>query len=260
MKNAALLFLFLSLFKISFACSCSWGRTFCECHDDFSVAISGVVVDSFKYGISIKVLHLLNGNENRDTIEVWDLGGPYSMCNDSLSDSRSSFLGSVGDTLIIALPKIDTLKNSWDVIGDYRTPGFICDEHKLRVVNNRVFGLISGYSGSYCYYQNNCIHSYDYDDFINEFPTRKLDCQSWVGVQEKINTQSINIYPNPFTNQISIASEKTFDFQITDYLGKTILSGKTNEPITTDNLSKGNYLLVLKNEDAYSVKKITRLK
>jgi hypothetical protein len=257
MKKLFAVSFLLLLFKFSFACSCGQGKTFCSCHDDFSIAVSGVVVDSFEYGISIKILHLLNGIENRDTINVWDFGGPYDMCNDSASVSKASFLGNVGDTLIIALPKIDTIKNSWDIIGDYRTPGFICDEHKLRVVNNTVLGLVADHD-YYCFYFNDCLWGYNYDDFINEFPTKILDCLSWVGVDEKINNQSTTIYPNPFTNQLHINTPKQSAYQVTDYLGKTVLSGTTDNAIETKSLAPGNYLLILKNADDFIIRKIMK--
>jgi hypothetical protein len=73
-----------------------------------------------------------------------------------------------------------------------------------------------------------------------------------------INDEGIKIYPNPFSNQISIASEKLYDYQINDYLGRIMLSGKSNQPINTEPLPAGNYILLLKNEDTFISRKIVK--
>ena len=70
--------------------------------------------------------------------------------------------------------------------------------------------------------------------------------------------KSITAYPNPFTNQINVNYAKPFDYQITDYLGRVFLSGKTQNNILTTDLPSGNYLLMMKNEEMYSVRKIMK--
>ena len=110
MKRICFLSFFLILFKVSSACSCGSFQSFCNSHTNYDLTANCVIVDTFPNGISMKVLYVWNGNENRDTINVWNIGGPYDMCNDSATDASAAFLGSVGDTLILALPKIDTIK------------------------------------------------------------------------------------------------------------------------------------------------------
>lgn len=69
----------------------------------------------------------------------------------------------------------------------------------------------------------------------------------------------ITTYPNPFTNQININYSKPFNYQITDYIGRVVLVGKAEKTINTEQLPAGNYLLVIKNEETYSVKKIVKV-
>lgn len=65
-------------------------------------------------------------------------------------------------------------------------------------------------------------------------------------------------YPNPFTNQINIDYDKPFEYQITDYTGRVVLSGKTDKTIATGELAKGCYLITIKNEEVFSTKKIVK--
>ncbi len=231
MKHLFLISALLVLFNSSFGCGCGSNISFCYCHKWYDLSTSCVIVDSFSHGISLKVLHVLNGAENRDTIKVWDMGGPYNMCNDSLTNSRAALLGKVGDTLIIALPKIDTIINPWDVIGDYVTLGFNCTAYNLKVVNNTVTGLISG---TFNYPQcSNCIWSYNYDNFISDFPTKSLSCQTWLSTNDVTAPERLSFYPTPFESSLSFSGDivnRITSITATDIIGQTVpvvVSGNT---------------------------------
>ena len=231
MKQSLLIAALLALFNSSFACSCGTWPSFCLCNGYYDLSASCVVVDSFSHGISLRILNKFHGNENRDTINVWDNGGPYNMCNDSMLEASAGFLGHVGDTLIIALEKTDTLINSWDVIGDYHTPGFSCNEYVLRVWNSTVIGLISG--SEYCYYMNNCVNIYNYDSFIVDFPIKSLSCDTWLGTKEIPPSERLSFYPNPFENTVSFSKDLQHDIvsiRVEDIVGRTVpvvFSGNT---------------------------------
>ena len=70
--------------------------------------------------------------------------------------------------------------------------------------------------------------------------------------------KSISTYPNPFANQININYAKPFDYQITDYIGRVVATGKAEKTINTSDLPAGNYLLLMKNEEMSCVKKIMK--
>jgi len=205
---------------------------------------SCVVIDAFPHGISLKVINVFYGSENRDTITIWDLGGPYYMCNDSLTFASAASLGGIGDTLILALPKIGTVENAWDVVGDYRTPGFQCDAYRLRVVNNTVLGFISG--SPYCYYLNNCLTSYNYDDYLVDFPIKSLNCQTWL-ISDDLHLQELlNYHPNPTSHKITFTTSERGTLTITNNLGQFVDSVSITDnqtQISTDNLLDGVYFL-----------------
>ncbi len=92
-------------------------------------------------------------------------------------------------------------------------------------------------------------------DFACEGPTSTYTITS---INDLPTDKSITTYPNPFTNQININYTKPFDYQITDYIGRVVLAGKAEKTINTEQLPAGNYLLVIKNEETYSVKKIVK--
>ncbi|HBF87123.1 MAG TPA: hypothetical protein DDX39_00665 [Bacteroidales bacterium] len=251
MKHIIFIPILLILFRTSFACSCTSGQSFCFTHSNYNLTTSCVVIDTFPNGISLKILHILRGIENRDTIKVWDLGGPYNVC--TLTDSRASFLGSIGDTLIISLPRIDTIKNTWDVIGDYRTPGFECDTYILRVQNNTVIGFISG--SPYCYYLQNCVNNYDYNDFIVDFPSKSLSCETWLNSDDLNVQEFLNYYPNPTIDKFIFTSNEKGTLTISNSLGQItdILNIKQEQTIIpTDNLMSGIYFLTFKT-DSYNI-------
>jgi len=241
-------FLFLLiLFSHSNACSCSGGKSFCETHSGYDVTISGIIVANFPHGISIKILNLLHGVENRDTINVWDLGGPYSMCNDSMFDASAAYLGNIGDTLVIALPKIDSAKTAWDVVGDYKTPGFQCDAYRLWVTNSVVHGFISG--SPYCYYLHNCLNNYSFEDFITEFPIKSLSCETWLSISESNLDDSFSLFPNPFSTQLNFktSNNEPTTVSLFNFLGQHILlQSFTNSTIlNTAQMPNGIYFYEL---------------
>lgn len=249
MKHIILIFALLVLFNSTFACSCGGGHSFCETHANYDLTVSCIVVDAFPHGISLKVLHLLHGIENSDTITVWDFGGPYNMCNDSLTAASAAFLGGIGDTLILALPKIDTLKNVWDVIGDYRTPGFQCDAYSLTVVNNTVLGFISG--SEFCYHLHNCLTSYNYDDYLVDFPIKSLSCQTWLNTDELTTQELLNYFPNPATDKFVFTTTERGMLTIANDLGQFVgaVSITDNQTqISTDKLLNGTYFLTFQTE------------
>jgi hypothetical protein len=248
MKHAILSSALLFLLHSSFACSCGAIVSFCECHNKYDLTASCVVADTFPHGISLKVLHVFNGSETKDTIKVWDLGGPYSMCYDSLSEP-GRWADIIGDTLLFALPKIDTIKNSWDVIGDYITPGFNCDAWALRVENDTVFGHISG--SVYCDFLHNCLTSYSYNAFITDFPTNRLSCETWLNTKELSSKASLNYYPNPASDKIVFTTSEKGMLTITNHFGQVVDVASIMDiqtPILTSNFLTGIYFLSFQTE------------
>ncbi len=70
----------------------------------------------------------------------------------------------------------------------------------------------------------------------------------------KIATK-ISVYPNPSTNFVIVENSKNnnnlFDYNILDITGRIVFSGnaKYNEKINTESLTKGNYILEIKDNE-----------
>ena len=109
MKNIIFTLLLFIFVRSTLACSCSDPYSFCIVHLNYDLTASYVIVDTVDHGVKMKVLTVLNGTEERDTIILRDIGGPYGICNDSI-ESLAKNIGHIGDTLIVALNKIKTIK------------------------------------------------------------------------------------------------------------------------------------------------------
>lgn len=251
MKSISLISILLFLYNTAISCSCMGLGSFCHSHSYYAISASCVIVDTIPHGISMKVLHLFHGNENRDTINVFDLGGPYGLCNDSLTNTRAAYLGDIGDTMIISLHKIDSLKNNWDVIGDYRKEGFTCAEFKLRVENDTVKGLVSGNLPD-CNYSNDCLKKYPYDAFIEDFPQKRLSCENWVSTNNPIKDRAFSFFPNPATKNVFVETSENGEIAIFNNLGQTLdlielSSGQTR--ISVAQLPAGIYFLEFQSQN-----------
>lgn len=126
------------------AAACSWIPTsFCETSNDRpeDVVISGKVIGVDDDGIDVEVLHVLQGTESREVIRIWD--GTDFDCN-GLFSMAASALGDVDDTIIVVMPLITEIENTWDVLGDYRRPNYFGASTELRVTNGMIGGYIWG--------------------------------------------------------------------------------------------------------------------
>ncbi|MES2621955.1 MAG: T9SS type A sorting domain-containing protein [Bacteroidota bacterium] len=92
-------------------------------------------------------------------------------------------------------------------------------------------------------------------DFAIEGPTSSHIISSI----SNLASSNISISPNPFTSFIHITTEKSFQFTMSDYVGRVVLSGSADKTIRTEDLPAGNYLLTIKNEETVSVKKVVKV-
>lgn len=64
---------------------------------------------------------------------------------------------------------------------------------------------------------------------------------------ENFNKNEISIYPNPVKESITLSSTEYSQFEIFDLLGKIVLKGNSENQINVGSLTKGVYVLKLKN-------------
>lgn len=127
---------------------CSWADVpFCQTiqHEDTTIAniiiVSGVVSQSDNDGVDFDVREVIGGVESRSTLRIWD--GTDFDCNGLHSMAAADFL-KVGDSLVIMLPRIDSIENTWDQLGDYRMPFPYGGNPFLKIENGIVKGKIIG--------------------------------------------------------------------------------------------------------------------
>ncbi len=77
------------------------------------------------------------------------------------------------------------------------------------------------------------------------------------------NLQSINLYPNPVSNELIIevkGNKELFNFEILNTIGQIVSKGSFEEKITiqTSNFTSGFYLVKLENGNAFEFKKIIK--
>jgi len=87
-------------------------------------------------------------------------------------------------------------------------------------------------------------------DFIEIYPT---------GIDEQGTIKSVNVYPNPFTNQINLPNATGHEFyMLMNTTGKTVWAGTHIEKQDFTSLSKGVYLLKVKTGDFVQTIKIIK--
>lgn len=192
-------------------------------------------------GIDIEIIQILRGQEDKSYLRIWD--GTDFDCN-GLHSMAASDLGNVSDTLILLLPKIDSIENSWDVIGDYRRPDPYSYTTSLKVNQGFVNGLINGLPFSHF----NNITSMDLDDFLT-VPIDEMGCASILS-NDELDEIQFSIYPNPAADYIHIRSNQIrpeTTFKIINTSGQTVkLFTLRNEydQIDISNLRPGMYAIL----------------
>ena len=148
--------------------SCSWSPvSFCETIQTYetsninSVIVSGVVTQSDADGVDLEVIELLEGVETRTTLRVWD--GTDFDCNGFHSMAAGDWL-KLGDNVVIILPLIDSIENSWEKLGDYRMPFPWGSNPILRINDGLVEGFIQGNI-----FSEDLIWELPYNYLVNEF-------------------------------------------------------------------------------------------
>lgn len=253
MKKIIILTINLIFFaKLSFCCLFA-PYSFCttSSNNEENLIVFGKIIDNDQNGITIEIIELLRGNENRNIIRIWD--GTDFDCN-GLHSMAAKELGEDGDSIIVILPKIDSIENTWEVIGDYRVPDFYGFTTLLQVKNNIVKGLIDGISGAPNEYN---LLEFELDQFINSY-VKEIGCDKITNTQETLEFENSVIYPNPFKSELSIklgSVNKNIDVHIYNLQGKRVHSNKIehlNSQISLSHLLSGIYILEIRTENRVS--------
>jgi hypothetical protein len=149
------------------------------------VAAEVVLVD--EHGIELKIIKVLEGDETRDTIRVWD--GKDFDCNGFHSMSASD-IGGVNDTVLIMIEKVDSLNKDTVIeqIGDYKRPFPYGEKPSLVVKNGMINGFITG--PPYV----DLVRKLSYKKFIDLWE-KNIPCNTWyelLSIENKATETNIN--------------------------------------------------------------------
>ena len=196
MKIVAIIFFISASLPQGLACS-MWPLSFCYTNSirPNDIVVSGRIIAVDTNGINLEIIDVLRGAENRDTIRIWD--GTDFDCNGIWSMAASD-LGSIDDSIIIILPIIDSIENTWDVLGDYRRPVYFGYECDMNIVNDTVRGYLIGDS-AHSYLANEIQPKMSYSDFKDYWISHSNDCITLVGINE-VAENNIVSYTNPINS------------------------------------------------------------
>ena len=111
--------------------------------------------------------------------------------------------------------------------------------------------------GSWLFGDANCGNSTNY---LYDSPCPYPICANYLSTEETIESTTLNVFPNPATNQLTMVSDEIIDeITLLDMVGKTVMREYPNDYRATlriDHLPKNIYLLKCKVNNTYQTKKI----
>jgi hypothetical protein len=234
------IFFFLIVYYFGIACS-GIPTPFCNTKAErpADMVMKGVVVASGNHSIQLSVIEILSGVESRSIVVIWD--GTDFDCNGMVS-MKSTLIGLPGDTVLCILPKIQTVQNTWDVIGDYRMPDHLFKTPVLKVLNGFLKGSVAGDMFTWE------IRTMPYQDFKNYWIQHQNSCITLVSIASSAGHEPVSVYA--YDGLIHFEPESaggTFRFLIHSADGVRLLEGEFKDRHTVDlkDLPLGIYFISL---------------
>jgi len=246
------LIILLILFKTTFLsiCCTPTPESFCISSNFFinHHVFYGEIVQKDSIKLKLRIIDVLRGVELRDTITIWN-DTDMDCFGSGTIPMNVSGMGSIGDTIITILHKIETLVNSWDIINDYRRPEWFEWSCTVPVINDTVNKV------SYSTDNNSfCCNRVSYNDFKQIWFDNRNSCYVDNSVDTRLYEKT-SISPNPFTSSFIMKSsyQEHTTIVLYDILGKQIEAPYIirNGVIEVDGskLESGVYLVVLLSEE-----------
>lgn len=208
-------------------------------------------------GIELEVIEVLRGEENRETIRIWD--GTDFECN-GIWSMEANDMGEINDTIIAILPKILEIENNWDIIGDYRRPNYYELTTQLEIENGNAIGFISGYISAPP--ENNTFEiAYD---LLKDNLENSIECNLSVDIEEIEKRNNIKIN-NPINGELIVWTENISEPLLLKIYSSDGIEMRTEKIefnkviIDMIDMSNGLYFLRFeKNDNRYLMKKLVK--
>ncbi len=251
MRIMLLTFLSSLLFSAN-TVACTWTPiSFCETANNHSKnpIFLGKVIITDSLFVKFEVLDIYRGSENSDTITIWN--GTADTCNGSIVSMKAEELYRNGDSIIVLLQRIKSVKNSWDVVGDYRFYEYFHENAFLRIENNTVNGFVAGHYRPLPYPtpdQYEAVYKADFNKMANALKQQQ-DCNEILSNIKSIQP-SLFTYTNPVNNELILSFNTNYEYKtvsIFDLNGNKVLFKSTIQDkmeIDVSILTSGVFLLV----------------
>lgn len=240
---------FIFFFQNGIACL---GPLSSFCYMQFSrpndLIVKGTIVSSGSSSIQLKVIEVLRGVETRSTIPIWD--GTDFECSGNIS-MKASGIGVPGDTILAVLPKILSVQNTWDVIGDYVRPMWLFEHTVLKIRNDSLIGFVAGSVWGIG------IWKMSYNDFKATWTQNNSECSFAVGISESQSSDESIIGRDGFTYHVFLPSGITQTVSISSLQG-VILSHcevLNDLDLNLELYPPGMYLLHISNNEGKQYKR-----
>ena len=243
-------------YRSGIACS-GFPHSFCATHGERSAdpVIKGTVVAVNPQSIQLKVLEVWSGTESRTLITIWD--GKDFDCTGNIS-MKASGMGSLGDTLLAILPLIQSVQNTWDVVGDYSRPHWLFYEPVLYIKNDVIKGMINASTSMSPPWW--AIYNMKYTDFKTYWVEHQGDCSKIAtGISDNGKINDLIIRQNE--NTVYVSATDGFTIRIVSIQGSIITEQevRSEATINIENYAAGMYqVCILTNSGHEFRKKIIR--
>lgn len=242
MKNLITCFFIVLLSSSTYACTFDIDA-FCHTINNRTpenTILRGMFVETEDNGLIFQRLETLRGDEDREFIKIWD--NSTFDCNGPF-ERKAINMGQIGVEKIMSFESIDSIIQSYDVIGDYRVPeGLWWETHTLLVEDNNVTGLIwygdhwEGHS------------TVDYDLFKSKM-IEEGTCVITSTHESKV--QNIEISPSLTNGSIYLRYDIIDNGEILhifNNVGQEVMQKKLTQHIDLTGLKSGLYFIIITNK------------
>jgi hypothetical protein len=244
MKRALLIITLLGFTATVLACTIE-PIDFCTASRHYSnrSIISGKIISYESKHLLVEVIDVIKGIESKKTITIWD-GEDYVWCQSTgeVKSMKSTQIGSIGDSVLLLLEKIDSVKNSWEQIGDYRTPDNYDVVGILQIENDTIQGGFDKGKNGFADFSGKVEYNYFKEYFATWNGCENITKTS---IKEHKNTQDFFRY-DATNKQLIIPNASEFDvLEVYTLDGRKVLSktGNIDAQIGLSQLPKQVYIL-----------------
>lgn len=243
--------LLLLSMNFSYACTCfPWTLCLLVESEQNVLVVKGIKLEEDSISLKLQITDVLRGNENRDTIMIWE---SYMTLADTFCYLPVGYGEEIGDTMIIAVNPIDSL-TTWGDRSDYIFINYYCATSSLIYENDSVKGLIRNLYPNW--------GKMPYSQFKSNFNDLMSNCPTFTDIKTS-KKSDVKLYPNPVYSSLIIEFENYKPIgtviRLFNLKGQVLYNAKVNNAKTSLDLSfldSGCYIIEIINDGFEERRKI----